>query len=393
MRTLRLHLCPLAELGADSALDYEVLDAARAVARRGRAVLAELPRLPRTELVIAAPDVLLVEVALPPLSGARLRAALPALAEPHLLGDVEAAHVVAARPAGGSRTTLAALDRGLLQRTLELLRRAKLTPISATPEPLTLPITPGRWRLRLGTAYGCLRTAPFRGLATTAPAAGEPPVELRLALEQAGDARAQAVEVEGPCDGPAWSTALGLPVVPVEAPPARAEPVVLELLQYELAPQLVSWRAWRTPAVLAVLCLLTWIVGLNVEAALMRREESALRAQMTTALREVVPSLPVVLDPLKQMQRAVADLRVGAGTDDPREFLPLATVLARSLALNADTVRLLEFRGEALRVDFDPRALAAPNAREHMIEQASAAGLTARLTENTLSVRPKENRP
>jgi hypothetical protein len=104
-----------------------------------------------------------------------------------------------------------------------------------------------------------------------------------------------------------------------------------------------------------------------------------------------VPSVPVVLDPLKQMQRAVADLRVGAGAGDPREFLPLATALARAITLEADTVRALEFRGEALRVDFDARALAAPKARERMLEQASAAGLTARLSENTLSVRSKED--
>jgi general secretion pathway protein L len=369
-----------------------VLDETRAIARRGRAVLAELPRLPRTELVIAAPDVLLVETALPPLSGARLRSALPSLAEPHLLADLENAFVVAARPAGGARTTLAALDRALLQRALELLRRVKLEPASATPEPLTLPLAPGRWRLRLGPSYACLRTAPLHGLASSAQKPGEPPVELRLALEQAGNSRPEAIEVEGPCDSASWSAALGVPVVPIDAaPPARAEAVAFELLQYELAPRLVSWRAWRAPAVLAALCALTWIVGLNVEAALMRREERLLRTQMSAALHETVPSVPVVLDPLRQMQRAVADLRVGAGTGDPREFLPLATTLARALTLEADSVRALEFRGEALRVDFDPRALAAPKARERMIEQASAAGLAARLSENTLSVRPKEN--
>ena len=383
-------MCPLAELAGETALDYEVLDETRAIARRGRAVLAELPRLPRTELVIAAPDVLLIEVSLPPLSGARLRAALPALAEPHLLTDLEAAYVVAARPMGGARTTLAVLDRALLRRALELLRRVKLEPASAIPEPLTLPLVPGRWRLRLGAAYACLRTGPLYGLAS-ALVEGEPPVELRLALEQAGNARPEAIDVEGPCDVAAWSTALGVPLVAVDAPPARAEPVGFELLQYDLAPRLVSWRAWRTPAVLAALCALTWIIGLNVEAGLMRREESTLKAQMSAALRETVPSVPVVLDPLKQMQRAVADLRVGAGAGDPREFLPLASALARALTLDADTVRALEFRGEALRVDFDPRALAAPKARERIVEQASGAGLTARLSENTLSVRPKED--
>jgi hypothetical protein len=110
---------------------------------------------------------------------------------------------------------------------------------------------------------------------------------------------------------------------------------------------------------------------------------------MNAALRETQPSVSVVLDPLKQMQRAVADLRVGAGIGEPREFLPLAATLARALPLEADTVRALEFRDQALRVDLDPRAVAAPKARELMLERAAAAGLAARLTENTLSVRAK----
>jgi general secretion pathway protein L len=392
LRTLRLHLCPLAELGAESTLDYEVLDAERAIVRRARAVLAELPRLPRTELVIAAPDVLLLDATLPPLTGARLRAALPALAEPHLLCELESAYVVAARPLGGARTTLAALERALVQRALELLRRANLTPAGATPEQLTLAASPGRWRLRLGPAYSCLRTAPLAGLACSPAAGGEPPVELRLALEQAGDARPEALEVEGACDSAAWSAALGVPVVSAEAPP-RAEPVALELLQYELAPRLVSWRAWRVPAALAALTWLVWVAGLNIEAALMRHEERLLRAQMTQAVRDTLPSVTVVLDPLKQLERAVADLRVGAGTGDAREFLPLAAALARALPLAPDSVRMLEFRDQALRVDLEPRALAAPKAREMIVEQASAAGLTARLAENTLSVRAKEDRP
>jgi len=70
MRTLRLHLCLLAELGPESVLEFEVLGERREVLERNSAVPAALPRLPRTELVLAAPDVLLVEAAVPPLSGA-----------------------------------------------------------------------------------------------------------------------------------------------------------------------------------------------------------------------------------------------------------------------------------------------------------------------------------
>jgi general secretion pathway protein L len=380
MKTLRVRLCPLAELGAEAELDFEVLDERRAVIQRGRSVPASLPRHGRTELVVAAPDVLLVEAALPPLSGARLRAALVSLAEPHVLGDIASAFVVASP---GPRATLAVLDRALFARAVEFFRRLKMEPAGATPEQLSLPLADGRWRLRLGPTYGCLRTGPLRGMSTSPSVDSAVPVELQLALQQAGDARPAAIEVEG-------SAPLGwdVPMVAVE-PALRAAPVVLELLQYELAPRLASVRAWRVPAALAAATLIAWLVGLNVDAWLMRREERVLRAHMDAALREALPGTPVVLDPVKQLRRAVADLRTGAGASDPREFLGLASTLARALPAEGDTVRVREFRDNTLRIDFDPKALQAKNAREAMVEKASAAGLTARFSEATLSVRAK----
>ena len=385
MKTLRLYLCPLAELGADSPLDFERLDDKRAVMERGRAVLADLPRGARVELVIAAPDVLLVEVGLPPLSGARLRAALPALAEPHVLGDIESAYVVAARIPGGPKAMLAVLDRALLARALELLRRAKLDASSATPAQLALPLRPNHWSFR----QGALRTGPLRGIACSA---GAPPVELQLALEQAGSARPAAIDVEGEVDVAAWSAALAVPVEPVEAG-VRAEPVALELLQYEFAPGLASWSAWRVPVALAALCLLTSVVGLNVDAWFLRREERALREHMEATLRDAFPGTSVVLDPVKQMRRGVAELRAAAGTADPRDFLALAAALARALPTERDVVRALEFRDQTLRVDFEPKALEAPKKREAMVDSASAAGLSARFSEASLSVRAKGDTP
>jgi general secretion pathway protein L len=374
VKTLRVLLCPLAELGADSTLAYEVLDATRAVLERGRAVPGALPRLPRTELVVAATDVLLVEATLPPLSGARLRAALSGLAEPHVLSDIESTYVVAS---AGPQATLAVLDRALFARALELFRRLKLEPASATPEQLSLPLKQGHWYFR----DGCLRSSRLRGIACSPSAQGAPPVELQLAIQQAGEAPPAAIEVQGAHD---WT--LGVPVI-AAAPPARAEPVVLELLQYEFAPRLAALRAWRVPAAIGALIALTWLVGLNVDAWLMRREERALRAHLEAALREAFPSTPVVLDPVQQMRRGVADLRAAAGAMDPREFLGLSATLARALADEADGVRALEFRDNSLRVDFEPRAL--EKKRDALLEKMSAAGLTGRFSEATLSVRVK----
>ena len=387
LKTLRLRLCPLADLGAESPLDFEVLDEQRVIVHRGRAVLAEIPRHGRVELIVAAPDVLLVEAALPALSGSRLRAALPAIAEPHVIPDIESAFVVATRT--GSRATLAVLDRALFMRALELLRRAKLEAAAATPEQLALPLESGRWRLRLGTVYSVLRMGALRGISCSPSKDAAPPVEAKLALEQAAESeRPQAIVVDGEFPAHEWTDALGVPVVAPEAAEGRAEPIALELLQYELAPRLASWRAWRVPAAIAALLALTWLVGLNVDAWLMRREERALRERMEATLRGAFPSTTVVLDPVAQMRRGVADLRAGAGASDPRDFLPLASAVARAVPAS-DAVRVLEFRDQVLRVDFDPRSLEAPKTRELVIEQISGAGLTGRFSDATLSVRAK----
>jgi general secretion pathway protein L len=169
----------------------------------------------------------------------------------------------------------------------------------------------------------------------------------------------------------------------------RAQPVALELLQYDLAPRVLDWRAWRVPAALAALCALTWIVGLNADAWRVLREERALRERMATTFREAFPAVPVVLDPLAQMRRGVADLRSGADGADPREFLPLAASLARALPGEADVVRTLEFRDQVLRADLEPRAGDTPAKRVLLLERLTAAGVNATFTDNLLTMRSK----
>jgi len=387
VNTLRVRLCPLGELDADSALDFEIIDGERRVLERGIAVPGALPRLARAEFVIAAPDALLIDTALPRLSGARLRAALPSLAEPMLLGDIEHAFVVAGRPDGTGRATLAVLDRALFRRAIELFARLGIVPASATPEPLTLAASRGAWRLRLGRAYGSLRMGERLGIACTYSGGADPPVELFLALEQAGAARPETIEVEGECDSVAWAASLRVKVLAVAPDRTRAAPVALELLQYEFAPRMVDWSAWRLPAALAAALALIWIAGLNIDAWLKLREERQLRSQMNAAFREAFPRVPVVLDPLAQMRRAIADMRSGAGTGDPGDFLPLAASFAQAVQADAESVRLIEYRDRALQVRFEPQAVDSAAKRDALIERLAKGGLTAKFSESTLSVR------
>ena len=387
VKTLRIRLRPLAELVADSTLDFEIIDGDRRVLERGAAVPGALPKLPRTELVIAATDVLLVDVAPPRLSGARLRAALPALAEPMLIGEVEHAFVVSSGASSAGRSTLAVLDRSLFRRALDLFGRLGIEPASATPEPLALELTAGRWRLRLGGGYGCFRSGERLGAACSLSADGAPPVELWLALEQAGAAKPEAIEVEGECDATAWAAALGVKVIAAPPGGARAAPVVLELLQYEFAPHILDWRAWRLPAALAAALVLVWIASLNVSAWLELREERQLRGRMNAAFREAFPQVPVVLDPVAQMRRGLADLRSGAGTGDATDFVPLAATLARALQVDPDAVRQVEYRDRALHVRFEPRVVDSAAKRDTLVERLAKAGLEGRFTDTTLTVR------
>ena len=276
------------------------------------------------------------------------------------------------------RATLAVLDRALLQRALDLFARLRIVPVSATPEPLTLPLRAGTWRLRPGR---CLRMSERFGVACSP---GEPPVELRLALEQAGAQRPDVVEVEGDAG---WEAAPGVKAVAVAPERSRAEPVALELLQYEFAPRMVDWRAWRVPVALAAALALVWIAGLNIDAWLKLREERALRGQMNAAFRSAFPQVPVVLDPIAQMRRGIADLRSGAGTGDAADFIALAASFAQVAQVGTEGVRDIEYRDRALHVRFESRAIDTAAKRDALVQRLTKAGFSARFSDATLSVR------
>jgi type II secretion system protein L len=225
------------------------------------------------------------------------------------------------------------------------------------------------------------------GIACSSAGGAEPPVELRLALEQTGAARPQGIEVEGECDSAAWTAALGVTVTTIAPDRSRAAPVALELLQYDFAPRMVDWRAWRLPAALAAALALAWIAALNVDAWLKLREERQLRGQMIAAFRDAFPRVPVVLDPLAQMRRGLADMRAGAGTGDAGDFLPLAASFAQAAQVDAESVRQMEYRDRALLVRFEPRAVDSAAKRDALVARLAKAGLTARFSESMLSVR------
>jgi hypothetical protein len=112
-----------------------------------------------------------------------------------------------------------------------------------------------------------------------------------------------------------------------------------------------------------------------------------LRAQLNAIFREAFPRVPVVLDPLAQMRRGLAEMRAGAGTGDTGDFLHLAVSFSQAAQVDSDSVRTLEYRDRALVVRFEPRVVDSAAKRDALVTRLAKAGLTAQFSESALSVR------
>ena len=117
------------------------------IEREGAAPLSDLSgtiaKARRVVLLLAASDVTLLRVQVPPLSAARLRAALPNLVEEQLIADPSGCVVVAGGLSGGLRT-VAVVQRAWLELLAKTLIAFGASRIEALPAQLCLPYQAGQ---------------------------------------------------------------------------------------------------------------------------------------------------------------------------------------------------------------------------------------------------------
>jgi general secretion pathway protein L len=379
---LRVWLPPMTEMRGDSNVEFEVIGPDGRVQHRDESNIAALPKGMNSELVLHGRDGVMLDVRLPRLSGSRLAAALPGLVEERIASDAEDVHVVSFGIDADGVAAVAVVDRSLLARTLELFRRSGLAVVSATVNPMALPWKPGSWRVRIRDGFGSVRTGARSGLAFASDA--DTPVELRLLIGQTTSAP-ETVEVDGDCDVRVWSEALGVEVRQI-LPDELAPELALDLMQYQFAPGVGDWKQLRTPVVLGVMLFVVALGGLNLHAWKLRGEEQVLRARMSAIVVDAIPGVPVILDPLLQMQRRVAALRSGVGLDTTG-FLAKARSLSE--IVRADTVDVLEFRDGVLNVQFAAQVADTQVKRDALIASGAQAGLVLRFSGNSATVRSK----
>lgn len=318
----------------------------------------------RVVLLVAAADVTMLHVKAPPLSGARLKAALPGLVEEQVLGDpYDCVLTPAPAVSADGVRSVAVVQRALLEPLVRTLLGLGARAVSAVPAQLCLPIAPGQvsgavgsheLTLRDGLYHGmglALDTDPAGALQTARALAGDAPLTLYVPGEQLALYQALAQDANPPIalEADAWPHWI-----------AGAKTTVLDMVPAlgAAGARAADWGRWKWPLALAALAVVVNLVGLNVEWLRMKREADAIRQSMLQTFRAAYPKDTVIQDPMVQMRMNNARAKVAIGQVGATEFTWLAGAfgeaarnLPRPLALTG-----LEYKEQTLTVKVKPES-------------------------------------
>jgi general secretion pathway protein L len=317
----------------------------------------------RVVLIPAAADVSLVSVQAPPLSGARLKSALPGLVEEHILGDPEDAVLVAAPEQPDGTRPIAVADRDWLESVVRALLAQGARSVTAVPAQLCLPLLPGSVSAAVSGAELTLRQGVFSGFGLAldaSPAAvlqtarafgGDAPLVLYVPRALLGEYQALAQDAGAGItletdDWEHWivgskSTSLDL----VAGLGSAGVPVR-------------DWRRWRWPIRLALLAVAINLAGLNLDWLRLRREADTVRQSMNQTFRSVYPR-ETALDPVLQMRQNIARARANTGEVSPDEFIYLAAAFGEAARAGGRPpgIASIEYRERALSVKVKPESI------------------------------------
>jgi general secretion pathway protein L len=354
-----------------------------AIERQGSSPLSgfsdTVARSQRVVLLLAASDVTLLHIKVPPLSAARLKAALPNLVEEQLIADPSDCIVVAGGLSGVSADsaglrTIAVVQRAWLDTLAKTLLSFGARHIAALPAQSCLPYQSGsviasveEWddvidmSLRLSEHDGIGlaivpeedETAASAAIRTLCAMVPEAPVTLYVPQssmpayqEAVNDPAASNKHISVSADN--WSTWI-----------SGANGTALDLmaeLRLSTGPA-IKWRAWRWPLALAATVLFINVAALNIEWWRMKGESTALRTAMIQIYKSAYPNESVIIDPIAQMQQKIAAAKRNSGQAAPDDFTAITAAFGEAwsgAAGQPTSIASLEYRERSLFVRLKP---------------------------------------
>lgn len=341
---------------AGLARPYALVSENGEVLQQGHEVLGELRALAATArqitLLLAASDVTLLTVKIPPMSAAKLKAALPNLVEDQLLTDTSELILLSSAASDG-RCHIAAVDRSwmeALHAEVQILHPKKLTAyalamaMQTRPDAMSVLIEPQQQVLELAfhlpgqSAAGLtfdLGSASSSSSLTSALAqeilqtlnlfsagvdvkASVPAEQLTMYQQLAEDDQELAGRFHFQSSN--WLTriaGINFSTIDLMSSVSHANQTSFD------------WHKWRWPLGLALATLSINLAGLNFQWLSMKREAQALNDSLTQTYRASFPKESVIRDPLLQMQQKINLSRKLVGESTPDDFLVLSAQFAQ----------------------------------------------------------------
>ena len=318
------------------------------IVQKGQQSLLDLKELATSSrqviLLLAASDVSLIPVKVPPMSAAKLKTALPNLIEDQLLADPAELILLSNAPVNGV-CTIAAVDRSWMESLhaqMQMLGARKLLAYSLSmtmktePEALAAIIdTEGdvaelafRRDGQIGAGLSLNQNANSTStldsahqiLQTLNLFANEINVKVSVAAESLEIYQHAAGNDETFAKGFSfqaidWNTRIG---------GIGASSIDLMSSVSHDNQTSFDWSKWRWPLGFAAAALILNLAGLNFQWFSMKREAQGLRDSLTQTYRGSFPNDKVILDPLAQMQQKINLSKKIAGQSTPEDFLVLA---------------------------------------------------------------------
>lgn len=376
MSLLRI-FCPLSAVPASC--PWVLLDDAGA--HPGAGAPEQLPQgAARVELVLAASQVLLTRMPLPPAGRRRSAAVLAYAAEERLASDPDLDLVSRLGQVDGD-DVLAVVNRQRLQAWRDALAAVGIHVDGVYCETLLLPLLDGEWSLYWNGQEGHVRTGEFEGGATDCGDRLTPPLGLQQRLEEArvhgAVPTAIALHPATPAaqvDLGAWQQSLGVPLRLASGPDWRAASTPagarIDQERRHWRPSAAVVTRWRRVGWVLLVALLLHSGALLADRMRLTTQQHQLRQQMVQRFRALFPDAVAVADPVLQTRRQLAQARHAADQPDAGDFpAMLGKVVAALAAVPTAQLHALSYEDGRMTLELTaPGDAPAQQVRQRLID-------------------------
>jgi general secretion pathway protein L len=394
--------------GKQGTSPIQTIPLALALAMRGRPIRTataslneltpQVTQVSEVVLLLAASDVTLLRIAVPPLSATRLRAALPSLIEEFVIGDTAECAIAAGAEADGQRL-IAVCDRAWLKSWVDALRQSGARRIHVLPVSLCLPSPNSHLSAALfqyGQRYElALRLSDHEGIGLAVDIDDEMQLPSAVAQLLGTLAVNRPVQLSVPAGQVTlfekWIEAHQLSHFTLIEQQwsdwiAESAKVSVDLISAFEGTQRAAfpWREWRWPIALAGAVSLFNIAALNTDWWRLRSEVLQIRDEITDIYRRSFPNETVVLDPLAQIKQKIAASRQASGQLNTSDFVVLAAALGevwREAGNDLRAIDALDYRDGTLTIKLKKAA------------QVSLAAMRTPLAARELQLTPSPTDP